>query len=207
VIPKALENNPSQTCADPLNWSIIIPSFKQITAKPSEYYRLTDIYDGVSWSFDIDSFSQIFKESAEEIHRIVNLELIDANSFIGLGGEMGYYAKANQRKFQQVALFTNSQSIHSDCVNADQPCTLVNYDTFNLLDHHTTNDSVLLINISKNGLKRLATQVNDLPFKQIIYISCDSKSLERDIKLMPNYARSKHYPIIHSRSVSILTKN
>lgn len=165
--------------------------------------RLTDISDGVYWSYSIDSFSQIYKESSEEIHKIVNKEIIQSTNFIGIGGEMGYYAKANRDKFKNISLFTNSQSIYNDSLNEKQICELVDYNIFELNNYYR-DDSVLLINISKNGLKRLTIQINKLHFKQIIYISCNPTSLSKDLKIMTNYKKEICYNIPNGRTVSIL---
>lgn len=166
---------------------------------------LTDIYDGIYWSYSIDSFSQIYRESSEEIHKLVNKEIMKSTNFIGIGGEMGYYAKANKDKFKNILLFTNSQSIYNDSLKEKQVCELVDYNIFEL-DNYYKDDSVLLINISKNGLKRLAIQINKLNFKQIIYISCNSVSLSKDLGIMTNYNTIVSYNIPNGRTVSILHK-
>jgi hypothetical protein len=66
----------------------------------TENKSLIDNYRGIEWSVNMDSFTQCYPKQGEEIHKIVN-GMVDSkfDLFVGIGGEMGYYAKANKDKF------------------------------------------------------------------------------------------------------------
>jgi len=152
--------------------------------------RLVDLYDDVEWPLSIDSFSQIYSLVGENIHRLVNSILSESDTFIGLGGESGYYVKAaetNNNKFSSAKLFTNSYAIHQDCQFSNFDSHLVDYNSFELTKYYSSNDGVLLINISRKGLKKLAKQINKLQFKQIIYIGCDLYYINQDLQRLDRY--------------------
>ena len=147
-----------------------------------------DNYNGHIWSYQIHSFIQNHFQIENKIHYLVNQWLLTNNHYLGLGGEMGYYALANKEKFQTFTCLTDNKYIYEDCcVNlSSDNIHLVNYSNIKLIDYIQSND-ILLVNISKSGLRKLADQVNKLHFKQIVYISCSSKSFNRDNIILTNY--------------------
>lgn len=194
--------------------SVFCYQFTQNNRSPDDkdtvYYltpktRLDDIYDNVSWSFSIDSFSQVYKDSGETIHNIVNNCIQGANMFIGIGGESGYYFKANKDKFKNAQLFTNSIYIYEDCKHANYNCELVDYTIFDLIKYYS-DDCTLLVNISKNGLRGLAKIINGLNFKQIIYIGCTEESIRKDIDALSNYNVINRYVLPNNRYILDLNK-
>ncbi len=169
--------------------------------------KLVDMYDDTLWTFNIDSFSQIYKEAGNAIHKLVNQLLQPATNLIGLGGESGYYAMANHKKFQQTNIFTNSEYIHDDCVDAGLDSTLVDYQKFNIMDHYLTPNTNLIVNISRRGLKEsLAKQINMLDFQQIVYIGCDNIAITNDTNYLTNYQIYDKYKLSDSRFVIIFQK-
>lgn len=108
--------------------------------------------------------------------------------YIGLGGEMGYYAKSNKEYFNVTKCFTNSVE-----------CFKIDYNKLNL-KNYIYRKSVMLINISKRGLtnlQNLIQQINYLIFDQILYIGCSLDTVEKDEKsLRPEYKLERRYVLI-----------
>lgn len=161
-------------------------------SKKSEYYsqeqKLPYKYYDFIWYVSIDSFIQVNPETSDQIHKTVDsLILKDKDkkyNYYGLGGEMGVYAKKIKDHCNQIKCITNSEAIYSDYqVNiGDKNCVLVDYDTIKLVDIFTdVENSILLVNISRNGLRGLARQIKTMNFKQIIYIGCCDEAVNRDI--------------------------
>lgn len=167
----------------------------------------------IMWKSSIDSFNQTYPIYHNTIHHHVN-DLINnssnskMNNFIGLGGESGYYLKANKSKFKNYQIYTNSPSIKNDNNANGIDCNLIDYDDldFNLDNNHNGNDNdntnnkndhndndndnnnLLLINIGRKGLKNLVHKINNISllFRNIIYISCCEKTLNKDIDILCN---------------------
>lgn len=179
------------------------PSIKDPIYYLSSEQKLEDVYDNFPWKFSMDSFTQ--NCFTEEIHRTVNDLLIEANTFVGLDGESGYYYSANKHQYNYEILFTDSQFIWNDLQEMKLNCNLVNYTKLYLKDFIFDNDKVLLINISKHGLPlNLSEQINTMNFKQIVYISCDKESLIRDVKILSSYCVSDLVTFEDKRFVCVL---
>jgi hypothetical protein len=137
--------------------------------------------------YSINSFVQTNKYSNDIIHEFINENIIKDNfNFLGIGGEMKYYYEYNKEFLNNIQLITNNQHIYNDCLNLNVKYDLVNYKELNISDYYLEN-SILLINISKKGLQHLAEQINNLIFKQILYIGCCDKYVKQDIANLNNY--------------------
>lgn len=100
--------------------------------------------------------------------------------------------------FQSHTCLTNSDAIYDDYKTnlSDKNIHLVDYDIIDLTNYILTpNNNMMLINISRNGLKNLATQINKLNFDRIIYIGCCDKAVNNDIKELNNYKINQIYKI------------
>lgn len=162
----------------------------------SKETKLDYNYYGFIWHVSPSSFIQVNLKASEYIHHLVQ-ELIckDANHFCGLGGEMGIYAKAFSKNF---TCLTNSRDIYEDCILnlGNDNVNIVDYDMVNLNDYMHYQDQILVINISRNGLRNLAEQIVKINFKQIIYIGCCDKAVSRDLDiLLKRYSIDKIYKI------------
>ena len=153
--------------------------------------RLQNYYYNFIWYISLNSFVQINPYTGQNIHQIID-KLINKNNFnyYGLGGEMGVYLKRNLTIFRYYICLTNSQTIYDDyLINlSNKNIYLVDYDNINLKSFVTTeNNNILLVNISRNGLKNIASQINKIKFDQIIYIGCCDIAVNQDIKELNNY--------------------
>lgn len=146
--------------------------------------RIMYKYDDVIWYSSIDSFIQVNVAAGHYIHSLVKSftdKYIDCNCIYGLGGECGIYTRCSNKYL----CLTNSKEIYEDCMyNGQKDTVLVNYDTVLLKDYFVNKKSILVINISRNGLRGLAKQVVEIDFLGIIYIGCLDKSVERDIGIL-----------------------
>lgn len=179
----------------------------------TEAKRLDYEYYGFIWHVSPMSFIQVNKYAGKYIHDLVK-ELIckDIKHFCAIGGEMGIYAKAFGHNNTFTCL-TNSSDIYEDCIfnynnnNTDDSFHLVDYDTVNLDNYMNNLDQVLVINISRNGLKNLAKQIVNLNFKQIIYIGCSDKAVNRDLDILKQrYIIDKMYTEYQSYIISLIPK-
>lgn len=161
----------------------------------NKYFK--DIYENnVKWYHQITSFTQSSNYLILLIHKYVNQWIIkDKYNFIGLGGESGYYALYNKEYFNNITLLSSHQSIIEDYTYNCQVFAKIykiDYNTFNFHEWQNLNDNnILLVNVSKNGLKNMINYVNN--FKQIIYIGCNDKN--KDLIILQN-----KYNIINSIS-------
>lgn len=140
------------------------------------------------WYCSIDSFIQINPETSEQTHNIVEEFLIkDRNiNLYCLGGEMGIYGKKFRDDYKEIKCLTNSSPIYHDyCYNQnDNNCLLVDYNNLQLSTIINTTNNILIVNISRNGLKDLAKQICLLNFKQIIYIGCCKEAIIKDMNIL-----------------------
>lgn len=167
----------------------------------TENTRLKNTYYGFDWHVSINSFIQVHPEISNIVHDTVKEWIIKDTKYIGLGGEMSVYQKMlndNNNNNNDICI-TNSQEIYDDSIlnNEKQKVYLVNYDKLIISDYITnTNEYILLINISRNGLKELAKQISELIFRQIIYIGCNHKAINRDITIL-----KKSYKITNIKKI------
>ena len=150
--------------------------------------RLPNYYYTFVWQISIDAFIQSHPEIHQHIHTLVDCWLIKDKkyTYYGIGGESGIYYKDNIDKFETSLCLTNSEAIYNDyiCNMNDNRTMLVNYDNMELNVYMTAKYKILVVNISRNGLKDLAKQIIELDFDQIIYIGCSYKAIEQDSNIL-----------------------
>lgn len=161
--------------------------------------RIRNKYYDFDWWVSINGFVQPTQSVGKLIHEIVDQMIIkgDENTFYGIGGESCMYS--HRGNFKKSICLTNSRVIYDDCIfnKGHENIYLINYEKDQLNKYiDCRNDSIdkkiLLINISRNGLKNLAHQIINIniTFDQIIYIGCCDKGVSNDIKIL-----SKMYEI------------
>ena len=165
----------------------------------SEKYYMTktvtfDDYYETKWSHRFDSFIQSMPNIALEMHSKVNQYIRDfvkgiKCSFIGIGGEAGYYAFVNRNQFRTIKLYTNNEDSYNDDLdnfnNDRNVCHLINYKTADLSMYLKVDDSVL-INLSIKNVHQLIKQVVDSPtkFLTVIYIGCDERYIREYTQML-----------------------
>lgn len=149
--------------------------------------RIRNQYYDFDWKVSINGFVQPNPYVGTLIHEIVDRMIIKDTDymFYGLGGESGVYGYNG--KFTESLCLTNSKSIYDDYKNnkKDNKICLIDYEKDQLNQHINNDDKkILLVNISRNGLKKLAHQITKLNFEQIIYIGCCDKAVSQDIEIL-----------------------
>lgn len=187
----------------------------------TENKRIRNKYYDFDWLLSINSFQQPNPYAGELIHNIVDKLILKSNcNYLGIGGEMGVYAKkylsyfnfdckSNLKINLKYICLTNSTEILNDFnsnINNQINCYLVDYNNVNInvfIDFNNNNRNnpewIGLINISKHGLRNLTNQINNIEFKQIIYIGCKIKSIHNDMNiLLKKYHIKNYYEIKYS---------
>lgn len=162
----------------------------------SENNRIQNNYYDFRWNVSISAFIQPNPEIGKQIHDLVDNMIMKECNYLGLGGEMGVYIKRNSKQISNSVCLTNSIAIYDDCISnlgATVKCFCVDYNNVSISSYvNNPNDYVLIVNIGKNGLKGLVSQVGNLKFKQIIYVGCCDKAVTSDIeKLSKTYYVNK----------------
>ena len=109
-------------------------------------------------------------------------------------------------------MYTDFESIYNDALRNFQKnkddIYLINYDidklqNINMLDNF--DDYILIANTSKSGLgENLAKNITDIGLKNVVIISCNKKSFNRDYKILQNkYKINKTFEITTNYTVSI----
>lgn len=176
--------------------------FCYIDNKSSDTVYLTDNkrirykYYNFDWYCSLDSFIQVNAKAGEYIHELVKKIICNNNKnnnyIYALGGESGVYSKGLLAK--EYLCLTNSKAIYEDCIyNGQKDTVLIDYDTVLLKDYIVIKSSILIVNISRNGLRGLANQVidKDMDFIKIVYIGCFDKAVMRDCNIL-----GKNYKIV-----------
>lgn len=154
-------------------------------------HRLMHNYH-IPYAKSIDSFSQTYPKITTQVHSIVIswIKNIDAMHYLGIGGESCYYGLCN--KYESITNLTNSVHIHNDNIfNSDKTPNvsnhLVDYSKIQIKDFILGN-TILLSNISKKGLRWLATQINDIShIRHIVHIGCMDKCVLQDLNKLNRY--------------------
>ena len=134
------------------------------------------------------------------IYRIV-INLGSINLGLLLGGEMYLYGHIFNDIIKNKIYFTDTKSIYLDSIQNDpnkfnSKYFLVNYmdpncllSNINICNEQTK--SLLISNVSKNGLKRnLCGQIILLKPNNIILIHCNEKAFEQDFNLLKSYYKN-----------------
>lgn len=182
--------------------------------KPKNNDQLTYITDNkyfnrFDWLYSMDGFSQIYGQLSLFIHNQISELIQDSKccNYIGLGGESLSYSK--YFKFKKVICLTDCIGVHtSNLENLKKyPSNnyLVDYQNLKLENYVSHKNNLLLINISRKGLRQLTQQIDINSYPELIYISCCEKSLNIDLKVL-----SFNYKIIFKRRLQMFpndTKN
>jgi hypothetical protein len=141
-------------------------------------------YDFI-WHTSPNSFIQVNPGASKYIHETVEKLINPKCYFCAIGGEMGVYVKAFEKK--KFKCLTNSRDIYNDCIlncQTEKGFYLVDYSRVDLKKYMRHENMSLVVNISRSGLQNLADQIVNIPFKQIIYIACCDKTVIKDISIL-----------------------
>jgi len=151
-----------------------------------KYLSLNEYFEVDDWKYNMMAFTQVYDDIHLLTHNIVNKWLLSSSctEYLGVGGEAGYYVKKNITKFTKAKCITNSAGIYTtnkynlDAYHVENK--LVDYKNEKI--GATTDNCIMLINISRKGLREF---VNELPLtKEIIYIGCCQNAVEKDMKIL-----------------------
>ncbi len=164
------------------NLKIFAYEIDSIITYVTEESRLIYNYYGFDWYCSLDSFIQINIDAGNYIHGLIEKLIDDTNKIYAIGGEAGIYTRALKKEY---LCLTNSKAIYDDCLfNQQSNCELVDYNKVDLQNYIRENNSTLIVNISRNGLRNLAHQILNLNFKQILYIGCHDAAIKRDLDIL-----------------------
>lgn len=142
----------------------------------------------------------------EKIYAEIDNYKIKFDNLVCLGGEMYIYGKILENFYNFGYFFSDTKSIIDDSkINIDKlhkKIELINYEKDTIFDKINKNENLLIINISKSGLKKnLGYQVLSHKFNKIIYISCNQKSFLNDFLILEN--QYKIYKYIEFAKINI----
>lgn len=182
--------------------------------------RLTNNYYNFNWDVSINSFIQANAKTSSILHETVMKYILEYGDyrFFGIGGESPIYEKMfrSQTKSQfnsghtKNICVTNSKNIYDDAIfnNNQLNIHLVDYNNFELVKYiDNPTKYILLVNISTNGLRDLAKQINEMHFIGIIYIGCSNDAIRRDINNLSNYKIIADKHIFQSKDKYIYVGN
>jgi hypothetical protein len=122
---------------------------------------------------------------------------------------MYLYSKILDSFFSKKYFYTNNKFIYNDTIKNDTKKSeyyLIDY-TLDKIEINRPID-VLISNISKHGLREhLCNQIIKLKPKYIIMITCNEKSLNKDIKLLVNYIIIKQFKYTTNFTVQVTLLN
>jgi len=149
--------------------------------------RIRNKYYNFDWKLSINGFVQPNPYIGQIIREIVDEMIIKDTeyTFYGLGGESGMYSY--KYHFNKSFCLTNSKAIYDDYKSNihDNQIQLIDYEKDQLKKYiENDNKKILLVNISRNGLRGLAKQIIEMNFDQIIYIGCCDKAVGHDIEIL-----------------------
>ena len=151
---------------------------------------LTEIINGIKYTINPDSFFQVNKEGMIAIYNKVKEYAATGNKLLDLycgTGTIGIYLKDNYKNV--VGIEVNKSSIINANLNKDingiHNIKFILNDSKNALkDKYDT----IIVDPPRNGLSReVVNYLNNSKSNKIIYVSCNYKTLKRDIDLISNY--------------------
>ena len=156
------------------------------------------------------SFRQTDDIIKNKLYSILKSEINTKNLYL-IGGEMVFFAKL--LKPERFIAYTDFESIYNDAIcnfpeNKDN-IKLINYEKDNLVNLETIKVNletyILIANTSKHGLgQNLCKEILNLNLNNIIIISCNKKSFQRDyLMLQKKYYITKIFDINTNNSVCI----
>lgn len=164
------------------NLKIFAYEINSVVTYLTEESRLIYKYYGFDWYCSLESFIQINVNAGNYIHDLIEKLIDDTNKIYAIGGEAGIYTKAFKKEY---LCLTNSKAIYNDCLfNQQSNCELVDYNNVDLRNYIQENNGILIVNISRNGLRNLARQILNFNFNQILYIGCSDVAVKRDLDIL-----------------------
>lgn len=162
---------------------------------------LNDVFDNIQWNYQIDSFIQGDFDVGNKIHTIVNNMMLRNNyNLLAIGGESGYYAKANYNYLNKIVCINGYQINYHDYVYnlGIDKAKLIKYEEIIIKDYVNDNNWILLIN-NRNNPDILINQIiqQDYSFNQIIYIGCKIISVEKDNNILKTKYKIHYKEIIN----------
>ncbi|AYV78579.1 MAG: hypothetical protein Edafosvirus19_6 [Edafosvirus sp.] len=174
-----------------------------VKTRTSKILYLSDCHmfvDSILWCYNMESFVQIHKEANDYIKRNVSEWIKKTNcvKYFGLGGEALYFSQENE--FKNVTVVTNCKGIYElNLYNTTRLNKLVDnklVDYQKLTNLNGDRETMLLINISRNGLGHLANIINN--FSEIIYIGCCTDIIKKDMEILSKKYKVINYQIIQT---------
>lgn len=146
------------------------------------------------------TFHQCDDGIRNNLYETINKELEYNNSYVLVGGEMYIFGVIFREFYKKIKLYSDYQTIIDDSIsNGLNSVNLINYDTY---DKPFKINSFIICNTSKHGLgNNLCNLLNKSNAKKLFIISCNKKSLDRDIKML-NYRHIKKIIIRTNYEVS-----
>jgi hypothetical protein len=173
----------------------------------TEKTRLQDIYEfnGIEkiWNISLTSFTQADININNFVYQTVNQILNKClyNHIIGLGGLSGLF-------LQKGSLFySDNLSIVKDANINGLIGNYVSYSNF-VLNSIDSVETILIINISKKGLKKLPKNfLKETLFVKIIYIACSHETVEYDNKELLKYYDLQESHVCNNHCVNFYSLN
>jgi len=164
--------------------------------------KMIEVINSNKIEYNSRSFRQSDDSIKNEIYKILS-ETLSNKKICFVGGEMVFYkALLNPSEY---IMYTDYESIYLDSIsNGNLNTFLIDYDKDQL--KRIDSDFILIANTSKGGLgKNLAKSISELDLNQIVIISCNKKSFQRDfIILKEKYFISMEYELKTNMSVWII---
>ena len=155
--------------------------------------KMIEIINSVRIEYNSRSFRQSDDSIKNEIYKILS-NTLQNEKICFVGGEMVFYkALLNPSEY---IMYTDYESIYLDSIhNLNRNTFLIDYEKDQL--KKIDSDFILIANTSKSGLgKNLAKSISELDLNQIVIISCNKKSFQRDfIILKEKYFISMEYEL------------
>ena len=172
---------------------------------------MIDIINSQIIKYNPNSFRQPDNAIKETIYNILKENVNNKNLYL-IGGEMIFFDKLlNSINLQNIIMYTDFLSIYQDALinininyNINYNINLINYEN-DKLQNPPNDNYTLIINTSKQGLGyNLSNQISKMNFNQIIIISCNKKSFNKDFNILHNfYKLLKTYDITTNYSVTL----
>lgn len=168
------------------------------------YFTKDRYFKNGLWYYSMSGFSQMYPELSKYIHVILQswIRRTLCENYFGLGGESLYYTQFN--KFKTIRCLTDCDGVHEMNIYNNEyfpnECHLIDYNKLIMKNYMSEKSNILVINISRKGLRNLNNQIINLSFDQIIYIGCCQQSVTKDVIILQStykiidYQRIQMFP-------------
>ena len=152
-----------------------------------------DKFENITWLHSPVSFCQVTPHISTNVHICINnyLKKLNKYRYFGIGGESYYYALNNN--FEHVTCITNCEAVHENNKynipkSSKHELVLIDdyeNDDLELKRYAGIEETVLVVNISKKGLRKLSAKIVNLNnIKHILYIGCDIRYIKKDMDVL-----------------------